>query len=78
HSPPPYYRDCWHEVSRGFINQFIIKEIDCKNFTAHYIHIIHSTLPDQALTHCPVFPTAASLRNSGLVAVPMWLYIFSN
>ena len=38
----------------------------------------HAALLDQALAHCPIFPTAASRRSLGRVSVPVWLIILSN
>ncbi len=35
-------------------------------------------IADQAFAHCPIFPTAASRRSLGRVAVPMWLVILSD
>ncbi len=38
----------------------------------------HAALLDQALAHCPIFPTAASRRSLGRVSVPVWLVILSD
>ncbi len=38
----------------------------------------HAALLDQALAHCPIFPTAASRRSLGRVSVPVWLIILSD
>ena len=40
--------------------------------------IPHAALLDQASAHCPIFPTAASRRSLGRVAVPVWLIILSD
>ena len=38
----------------------------------------HAALLDQAFAHCPKFPTAASRRSLGRVAVPVWLIVLSD
>ncbi len=38
----------------------------------------HAALLDQALAHCPIFPTAASRRSLGRVSVPVWLIVLSD
>ncbi len=38
----------------------------------------HAVLLDQASTHCPIFPTAASRRSLGRVSVPVWLIVLSD
>ena len=38
----------------------------------------HAASLDQAFAHCPIFPTAASRRSLGRVAVPVWLIILSD
>ena len=38
----------------------------------------HAVWLDQACAHCPIFPTAASLRSLGRVSVPMWLIVLSD
>ncbi len=40
--------------------------------------ITHAAWLDQAFTHCPIFPTAASRRSLGRVSVPVWLVILSD
>ena len=40
--------------------------------------IPHAVLLRQAFAHCGKFPTAASRRSLGRVAVPMWLAILSD
>jgi len=39
---------------------------------------IHSVLLDQALAHCPKFPTAAFRKSLSLVSVLVWLIILSD
>ena len=38
----------------------------------------HAVWLDQACAHCPIFPTADSLRSLGRVSVPMWLIVLSD
>ena len=40
--------------------------------------ITHAAWLDQGCPHCPIFPTAASRRSLGRVAVPVWLIILSD
>jgi hypothetical protein len=40
--------------------------------------ITHAAWLGQACAHCPIFPTAASRRSLGRVAVPVWLIILSD
>src|SRR5688572_12664867 len=40
--------------------------------------VTHAALLDQGFPHCPIFPTAASRRSLGRVAVPVWLIILSD
>ena len=70
-SPPPYYRGCWHGVSRGCLCRYrhciasyyyahssLPKELyDPKAFVIHAASLRHS--PE----HCAKFPTAASRRS---------------
>ena len=79
-SPPPYYRGCWHGVSRGCLYRYrhyvcsysyafssLSKELyDPKAFVIHAASLRHST------EHCAKFPTAASRRSLGRVSVPVW------
>ena len=79
-SPPPYYRGCWHGVSRGCLYRYrhcivsyyyahssLSKELyDPKAFVIHAASLRHS------LEHCAKFPTAASRRSLGRVSVPVW------
>ena len=79
-SPPPYYRGCWHGVSRGCLYRYrhyvcsysyafssLSKELyDPKAFVIHAASLRHS--PE----HCAKFPTAASRRSLGRVSVPVW------
>ena len=40
--------------------------------------IPHAASLRQTFVHCAIFPTAASRRSLGRVAVPMWLAILSD
>ncbi len=83
---PPYYRGCWHGVSRCFLwwyrqtsklftlrVSFHLTELyDPKAF------ITHAALLRQGFPHCAIFPTAASRRSLDRVSVPVWLAILSD
>ncbi len=83
---PPYYRGCWHGVSRRFLWRyrqptrlftsltfFLPTEVyDPKAF------IPHAASLGQAFAHCPRFPTAASRRSLDRVSVPVWLIVLSD
>ena len=70
--PPPYYRGCWHGVSRGFLQWYrqcsshLTEVYDPRTF------IPHAALLRQAFAHCAKFPTAASRRSLDRVSVPVW------
>ncbi len=84
--PPPYYRGCWHGVSRGFLWSY--------RQTIGVLILSHFFRPDRALqpeglhrsrgvalsrfAHCKRFSTAASRRSLGSVSVPVWLTILSD
>ena len=78
--PPPYYRGCWHGVSRGFLwwyrqRQRLLTSAFSSHLTGVYdpkAFFLHAALLDQAFAHCPIFPTAASRRSLGRVSVPVW------
>ncbi len=83
---PPYYRGCWHGVSRRFFGGTVRQ----RDYSPHR----HSSLPTevydpkafiphaaslgQACAHCPIFPTAASRRSLDRVSVPVWLIVLSD
>ena len=77
-SPPPYYRGCWHGVSRGLLIRLPSSSSPAKVFYNPKAFITHAALLDQACAHCPIFPTAASRRSLGRVSVPVWLIILSD
>ena len=74
--PPPYYRGCWHGVSRGFLWRYRQDtSVPSSLLTEVYnpkAFIPHAASLGQAFAHCPIFPTAASRRSQGRVSVPMW------
>ena len=77
--PPPYYRGCWHGVSRGLRMVPSSKMVLAPYYSSHtyelYIpkdFIAHAALLGQACAHCPKFPTAASRRSLARVSVPVW------
>jgi hypothetical protein len=77
-SHPPYYRGCWHGVSRCFFNRyrrFLPQEFFLpgqKPFTTQKAFIRHAAWLGQSLLHCPIFPTAASRRSLARISVPVW------
>ena len=85
-SPPTYYRGCWHVVSRGFLVRYRqgtgSYSGTCSSLTTELYDpkafITHAAWLGQAFAHCPIFPTAASRRSLGRVAVPVWLIILSD
>ncbi len=77
-SHPPYYRGCWHGVSRCFLWWY-------RPFSSHLTElydpkasITHAALLRQGFPHCAIFPTAASRRSLDRVSVPVWLIILSD
>ncbi len=77
---PPYYRGCWHGVSRCLFLRYRqtggISSLDGsslrKGLYDPKAFIIHAAWLDQAFAHCPRFPTAATRRCLGRVSVPVW------
>ncbi len=76
--PPTYYRGCWHVVSRGLFTRYLQFSTHGnfipwqKQFTTQKAFFLHAAWLDQALTHCPIFPTAASRRSLARISVPVW------
>ena len=69
--PPPYYRGCWHGVSRGLLpgyRQSSSPETEVYDSKAFFLH---AALLRQGFPHCAKFPTAASRRSLGRVSVPV-------
>ncbi len=83
---PPYYRGCWHGVSRCLLRRYrqISRVLACCLSSLPTVlydpktFITHAAWLDQAFAHCPIFPTAASRRSLGRVSVPVWLIILSD
>ena len=79
-SPPPYYRGCWHGVSRGFLWRYrqlsgVFDRSISSLLTELYnpkAFIAHAALLRQGFPHCAIFPTAASRRSLDRVSVPVW------
>ena len=81
---PPYYRGCWHGVSRCLFcgyrqclsqESFLPRQ---KQFTTQRAFFLHAAWLGQALAHCPIFPTAASRRSLARISVPVWGIILSD
>ncbi len=78
--PPPYYRGCWHGVSRGFLQwyrqlQGLFILTDSSHLTGVYdpkTFLLHAASLRQAFAHCAKFLTAASRRSLDRVSVPVW------
>ncbi len=81
---PPYYRGCWHGVSRSFLWRCrqVSPKTDCSSLlTGLYTHksfIAHAALLRQTFVHCAIFLTAASRRSLGRISVPVWLIVLSD
>ncbi len=84
---PPYYRGCWHGVSRCFLeryrqaNEVLFSLVFLPSPTGLYdpkTFITHAASLRQAFAHCAIFPTAASRRSLDRVSVPVWLIILSD
>ncbi len=79
-SQPPYYRGCWHGVSRCLFLKYrqagVISYAGCSSFRKEFYNpkafITHAAWLDQAFAHCPIFPTAATRRCLDRVSVPVW------
>ncbi len=77
---PPYYRGCWHGVSRDFLcryrqvqdSYFLYVSSPLTGFYTPKSFIIHAALLRQTFVHCAIFPTAASRRSLGRISVPVW------
>ncbi len=80
---PPYYRGCWHGVSRCLLwryrhNRKTVVRPSLQRFTKQSSFIPHAALLRQAFAHCAIFLTAASHRSLGRISVPVWLIILSD
>jgi hypothetical protein len=76
---PPYYRSCWHGVSRCFFTKYaqirwLLTTFSCslaKDFYNPKAFISHTASLRQGFPHCERFSTAASRRSLGSVSVPV-------
>ena len=83
---PPYYRGCWHGVSRCFFLRYrqtprIIpaeRSSRPKGLYDPKAFFTHAALLRQGFPHCAIFLTAASRRILDRVPVPVWLVILSD
>ena len=83
---PPYYRGCWHGVSRCLLKRYRQTTGYCSCSVSSLptelydpkAFITHAGWLDQACAHCLIFPTAASRRSLGRISVPVWLIILSD
>ena len=82
-SHPPYYRGCWHGVSRCFLTRY--RQVGKIRYSSRATEVYtprsfipHAASLRQPLGHCARFPTAASRRSLGRFSVPMWLAILSD
>ena len=79
-SSPPYYRGCWHGVSRDFLCGYrqvqdsysLHVSSPLTGFYTPKSLITHAALLRQTFVHCAIFPTAASRRSLGRISVPVW------
>ena len=76
---PPYYRGCWHGVSRSLqmvpSSRTVLALVHSSHSCEVYIprdFILHAALLGQAFAHCPKFPTAASRRSLTRMSVSVW------
>ncbi len=76
---PPYYRSCWHGVSRCFFTKYhqidwLLTNLSCSLAKELYnpkAFFAHTASLRQAFAHCERFSTAASRRSLGSVSVPV-------
>ncbi len=80
---PPYYRGCWHGVSRSFLHWYrrSHRSGHSSQWTVLYTpkgFVAHAASLRQTFVHCAIFLTAASRRSLGRISVPVWLIILSD
>ncbi len=83
---PPYYRGCWHGVSRRFLWRYrqTDRVLSGRPFFPPDSGLrpegLHPTrgVAGSGFAHCPKFPTAASRRSLDRISVPVWLAILSD
>ncbi len=79
-SQPPYYRGCWHGVSRCLFLRYrqarVISYPGCSSLRKEVYNpkafILHAAWLRLAFAHCAIFPTAATRRCLDRVSVPVW------
>ncbi len=80
---PPYYRGCWHGVSRSFLQWYRLSRRNghSSHWTVLYTpkgFVAHAASLRQSFLHCAIFLTAASRRSLGRISVPVWLIVLSD
>ncbi len=80
---PPYYRGCWHGVSRCFLQRYRRSHLGGHSslWTVLYTpkgFVVHAASLRQTFVHCAIFLTAASRRSLGRISVPVWLIVLSD
>jgi hypothetical protein len=75
---PPYYRGCWHGVSRCLFLKYIQNYSFRKGLYNLATFFAHAVSLRQGFPHCEIFFTAASRRSMDRVSVPFWLVILSD
>ena len=68
----PYYRSCWHGVSRCFFWGLGQCSSPPKGVYNPKAFVLHAASLRQAFAHCARFPTAATRRCRDRVSVPVW------
>ncbi len=77
---PPYYRGCWHGVSRCLFLRYRqtggISSSSCSSLRKGVYDpkafVPHAAWLHQAFAHCAIFPTAATRRCLDRISVPVW------
>ena len=77
-SHPPYYRGCWHGVSRCFFQQYRPTSSCRKEVYNPKAVFPHAASLRQASAHCAISLTAATRRSLGRLPVPVWPSILSD
>ena len=77
-SHPPYYRGCWHGVSRCFFPGYRPPSSPRKEVYNPKAVFPHAASLRQAFAHCARSLTAAARRRRGRLPVPVWPYILSD
>ena len=89
HLPPPYYRDCWHEISRGILfreNHHLSRRKDGWEPLWAPIGWFTTRRPSSYLTHgagwiklSPIVQNSLLLpKGPGLFSIPVWRYVLAN